>query len=801
VPVSYSSFLSPKILPIFLPFFYILLGWAFILFAYFSLPNPLFDVPYAAVLTDKNGQLLSARIASDGQWRFPRSSDISNKYPVALIEFEDKRFFLHRGIDPIALFSAFKYNLSHPENKRGGSTLSMQVIRLAMRNPRRTYFQKLKEMVLATVLEMTYTKKEILSWYAAHAPFGGNVVGIEAAAWRYFGKSATQITWSEASLLAVLPNSPGLIHPGRNRDKLKNKRNNLLNHLYRKKIIDKEIWQLSKDEPLPEKVFSLPHLANHLLDRTFPNKEGGVENTTLDIDIQERMLERLNQYQLQLSASGIQNAAVLVLDVSSGKVVAYLGNSTNELGNYGRQVDLITSNRSSGSILKPFLYALSLQDGLMLPTSWLSDVPVSYKGYRPVNFDQSYHGLVAADQALIQSLNIPFVQLLKNYDVRRFHNQLIKMGIRSLPFSADHYGLSLILGGAEVNLWDLCGIYSSMARSLLFYTPENTKEPYFNWHPAWYLNRKGKTTVNIENQLPILKPGAIYSTLQAMIALKRPDEEGFWQQFNGNQPIAWKTGTSFGFRDAWAIGISTSYCVGVWVGNASGEGKPGLTGIKVAAPLLFNLFNELPDKGKLFPIPTSDLHPISICKLTGWQAGPYCQEEVILAPKTANSSPVCPFHKKVYLTEDGLFQLNIDCLENEKVKAENRLVLPPLEAFYFRKNNPSYNPLPAWHELCAPFNDISGDDQMMGWIYPREFTQIKVPKNLDGTMSKTVFQLAHRIPEKIVYWHLDGIFIGKTRIYHQITLQPKEGRHQIMAMDEDGNKIIATFEILQEIKR
>lgn len=799
--VCCSSFLSPKLIKISLPFFYILLGWAFLLFVYFSLPNPLFNVPYAAVLTDKNGQLLSARIAYDGQWRFPKSSDFSDKYPVALIEFEDRRFFLHRGIDPIALFSAFNHNLSHPENKRGGSTLSMQVIRLAMQNPPRTYFQKLKEMVLATVLEMAYSKKEILSWYAAHAPFGGNVVGIEAAAWRYFGKSSSQITWSEASLLAVLPNSPSLIHPGRNRDKLKNKRNNLLNHLYDKKIIDKEIWQLSKDEPLPEKVFSLPHLANHLLDRTFPNKKGGIENTTLDIDIQERMLERLNQYQLQLSASGIQNAAILVLEVSSGKVVAYLGNSTNELANYGRQVDLITSNRSSGSILKPFLYALSLQDGLILPSSWLSDVPVSYKGYRPVNFDQSYNGLVAADQALIQSLNIPFVQLLKNYDVRRFHNQLIKMGIRSLPFPADHYGLSLILGGAEVNLWDLCGIYSSMARSLLFYTPENTKEPYFNWHPAWYLNHNGKANVQIGNQLPILTPGAIFSTLQAMIALKRPDEEGFWQQFNGNQPIAWKTGTSFGFRDAWAIGISTSYCVGVWVGNASGEGKPGLTGIKVAAPLLFNLFNELPEKGKLFPIPTFDLHPISICKLTGWQAGPFCQEEVILAPKTANSSPICPFHKKIYLTEDGLFQVNIDCLENEKVQTENRLVLPPLEAFYFRKNNPSYNPLPAWHVQCSPFNDFSGSDQMMGWIYPREFTQIKVPQNLDGSISKTVFQLAHRMPEKIVYWHLDGIFIGKTRIYHQMTLQPKEGRHQIMAMDEDGNKIMATFEILSEIKR
>lgn len=798
--LSRSTFFSAKKIKISSPSFFIAVGWTFLLFAYFSLPDPLFNVPYAAVLTDKNGQLLSARIASDGQWRFSTSENVDKKYLVALIEFEDKRFYFHRGIDLIALLSALKYNLSHPNNKRGGSTLSMQVIRMAWQNPPRTYFQKFKEAILATVLEITYTKKEILNLYASHAPFGGNVVGIEAAAWRYFGKMANQITWSEACLLAVLPNSPGLIHPGRNRHKLKVKRDNLLNKLYHKKIINKENWLLSKDEPLPEKIFSLPHLANHLLDKTFPNNKGGIAWTTLDIDIQERMLERLNQYQLYLSANGIHNAAVLVLEVSSGKVLAYLGNSTNELENYGRQVDLIASNRSSGSILKPLLYALSLQDGLILPTSWLSDVPLSYKGYKPVNFDQTYHGLVSADQALIQSLNIPFVQLLKNYDVRRFHNQLIKMGITSLPFSANHYGLSLILGGAEVNLWDLCGIYSSMARSLLFYTPGNTKEKYYNWHPAWYLTQDRKN-VHSENQFPVLNPGAIYSTLQAMIALKRPDEDGVWQQFPGNQPIAWKTGTSFGFRDAWAIGLSTSYCVGVWVGNASGEGKPGLTGVKVAAPLLFNLFNELPEKGKNFPIPKNDLQQISICKLTGWQAGPYCPKEVILSPKTAQTSSVCSFHKKVFLTEDGLFQVNMDCIENEKVITENRLVLPALEAFYFRKNNPFYQPLPAWHVLCSPENDFLGAGEIMSWIYPREFTQIKVPQNLDGTFSKTVFQLAHRIPEKMVYWHLDGNFIGKTRIFHQITLQPKTGRHQVMAMDEDGNKIMTIFEIFSEKKR
>jgi penicillin-binding protein 1C len=771
------------------------------LFVYFSLPKPLFKVPYAAVLTDKNGQLLSARIASDGQWRFPASSQAVEKYTVALVEYEDKRFYYHRGVDPIALISAFKYNAGHSRRKRGGSTLSMQVIRMSLDNPPRTYWQKIKELVLASVLEITYSKKEILNWYAAHAPFGGNVVGIDAAAWRYFGKHISQITWSEACLLAVLPNSPGLIHPGRNRDRLKEKRDRLLEKLYNKKILDYEKWQLAREEPLPEEVFPLPQLANHLLSRTFPQRGGGIIHSTLDIDIQERMQDRLQQYQYQLSANGIENAAILVLEVSSGKVLAYLGNSPNEALSHGRQVDLIMANRSSGSILKPFLYALSLQEGLILPTSWLSDVPLSYRGYRPANFDQTYSGLVAADQALISSLNIPFVQLLKKYNVGRFHNQLKKMGIHSLPFSADHYGMSLILGGAEVNLWDICGIYSSMARSLIFYTPGNDTENYYNWHSPWYINTKDKAMALTDRQVPVIQPGAIYSTWQAMISLKRPDEDGNWQQFSGNQPIAWKTGTSFGFRDAWAIGTSTSYCVGIWVGNASGEGKQGLTGIKVAAPLLFSLFNELPEKGKLFPVPGSHLQPVDICKSTGWLAGPFCPQESILAPKTIKTSEVCPFHKKVYLTSDQQYLIHVNCLENEPGKPENRLVLPPLEAFYFRKNNPDYQPLPDWHPLCLQNNTLFEENEIMEWIYPREFTQIKIPKNLDGSVSKTVFQLAHQSPEKTVYWHIDGVFVGKTRIYHQMIMNPNIGRHLMMAMDEDGNRIETTFEIISHSKR
>jgi len=365
---------------------------------YLVLPQPLFDRPYSTVLESRDGQLLSASIASDGQWRFPADNDVPDRFVKALLAFEDKRFFYHPGVDPFSIARALLQNVREGRIVSGGSTISMQVIRLSRGSPPRTIFEKALEMVLATRLELSYSKKEILALYAAHAPFGGNVVGLEAACWRYFGRSPDNLSWAEAATLAVLPNSPSLIHPGRNRDALRRKRDNLLHRLYLEGAIDSLAWALGTAEPVPTVPRSLPRYARHLLGRI--QKKGGRQQrttSTIDFALQRRVEEKVQQHHRRLRANQINNAAVLVLDVETGNVLAYAGNVYGN-GNHGEEVDIVAAPRSTGSVLKPILYAAALNEGQLLPKSLLPDIPVRLNGFAPENFSREYDGAVPADE-------------------------------------------------------------------------------------------------------------------------------------------------------------------------------------------------------------------------------------------------------------------------------------------------------------------------------------------------------------------------------------------------------------------
>jgi penicillin-binding protein 1C len=454
---------------------YLLGTLALLLIAFwFCLPEPLFNRPYSAILLDKNGKLLQAKIAIDGQWRFKETTEVPEKFAKAIVCFEDKRFFYHPGIDPIALARAFWLNLKHGGVKSGGSTLSMQVIRIA-RNKPRNVFQKLVEMVLTLRLELGYSKQEILTLYSNHAPFGGNVVGLQTAAWRYFGRSAAQLSWGEAASLAVLPNSPALVRPDKNRNLLLEKRNVLLDKMQQQGIIDAQTCALAKLEPIPNAALPLPNNAPNLLSslqQGIYGKEGknSIIETSIDLGLQNRVNEILERHHQSLKANGINNLAALVLDIESNNVVVYAGNVLHpedpEVESY---VDMIPARRSPGSTLKPLLYAAMLQDGFILPKTLLADIPTQIAGYTPQNFDLQYDGAVPADKALARSLNIPAVRMLQQYRYERFYFLLKQLGLKSLNKGADHYGLSLILGGGENSIWEISGVYASLARQLNHY--------------------------------------------------------------------------------------------------------------------------------------------------------------------------------------------------------------------------------------------------------------------------------------------------------------------------------------------
>ncbi len=777
-----------------------LLGAAIVLiFYYFLLPKKLFTTPTSFVIEDANGELLSATIATDGQWRFPASGQVPEKFVRCITTYEDKRFYYHWGVDPLALARAIKQNLGQRRVVSGGSTLTMQVIRLS-RNKPRSLWQKLIEAVLATRLEFACSKKQILSLYAGNAPFGGNVVGLEAAAWRYYGRRADQLSWGEMAALAVLPNSPALVHPGRNRRTLAAKRDQLLDKLYHRHYIDSLSCRLAKLEPLPDQPLPLPQLAPHLLDhfRKDYQQESAPGSTcirtTVDADLQKNVNGITERYQRQYKANGINNIAALVLDVETGNTLAYMGNIYNpadpELESH---VDVIQAPRSPGSTLKPVLYAAMLSDGLLLPHTLVADIPTQIAGYSPQNFDLGFDGAVPASRALSRSLNIPAVRMLQQYRYERFHALLQKMGITTLKKPADHYGLSLILGGGETTLWEMCGMYASMARTLLHLDQYNGKYDQDDIHAPNYAKDIQRPSQYTPSPAGVLDAGAIWYAFQAMEEVMRPGEELLWQQFSSSQRIAWKTGTSFGFRDGWAIGVTPQYIVGVWVGNADGEGRPGLIGVSTAAPVLFDIFRLLHTIG-WFPTPYSKLRKIEVCRQSGYRAGDTCPDKDSLwVPLAGLRSGLCPYHQLIHLDHTGQWRVTANCEPPSMMLHKPWFVLPPSMEFYYRTKN-NYAPLPPYKPDCLA--TLNQDKAPMELIYPRPNARIFVPIEIDGQPGETIFTATHRNSSTHIYWHLDNTYVGATTEFHQLALHPAPGKHIITLVDEDGAEVQAGFEIL-----
>ena len=563
---------------------------AVLVWFYFCLPNPLFEEAYATILLDAHGDLLSARISSDEQWRFPESDSIPYKCKHAIRLFEDEYFYQHPGINPISLYRALQQNITNKRVVSGGSTISMQVIRMACKHSSRSLFIKLYEMILALRLEIKYSKEDILRMYVSHAPFGGNVVGIDAASWRYFNRPAYMLSWSESATLAVLPNAPALVHPGKNRHVLLQKRNTLLAKLYAKGIIDSVTCVLAQEESLLSEPYSIPNAAPHLINRALQDGLGGTTiRSTLEKRIHLHACDVAMRYALRYKGNHISNIAILVIHTISGKVLAYVGNVVIPGVDNSSFVDIIDAPRSSGSVLKPFLYTAMLSEGDLLPNQLIADIPTTIAGYRPQNFEKNYVGAVSASQALAHSLNIPAVRMLQEFGIEKFHFILQNLSFSTTTKHPNHYGLSLILGGAETRLWDVTSAYASMARSLIHYTQlsgEYMKNDYCHAHYT-------ETNNDIEYSATshsVFSAGSIYECMQTLSTLERPWGETGWKAFASSKKIAWKTGTSFGHRDAWSVGVTPEYTVGVWVGNASGKGRPGLTGLQYASPIMSKLF-------------------------------------------------------------------------------------------------------------------------------------------------------------------------------------------------------------------
>lgn len=758
---------------------------------WFSVPRPLFNAPFSTVVESSDGRLLGARIAADQQWRFPAPDSIPVKYEKSLLVFEDRYFYSHPGVNPVALSRALIQNLKAGKTISGGSTITMQVCRMARGNKPRTLKNKFIEMIWALNLELRFSKREILNLYASHAPFGGNVVGIEAAAWRWYARSPSQLSWAESATLAALPNAPSLIYPGRLDQRLKQKRDFILEKLLKAGAIDSLTFRLSVAEPLPEKVNPLPVNTYHLTERAAKESGGKRIRSTVDYHLQNAVTERISRYRKELEANHIYNMAVVVSEVSTGEVRAYIGNVFDGTGSkHGNSVDIVRAPRSTGSIIKPLLYCKMLDDGWITPQMLIPDVPMRFGGFTPVNFDRTHNGAVPAAEALARSLNIPAVQMLKDYGIPPFYEFLKKAGMTTLKHPPGHYGLSLILGGAEITLWDLAGMYTSLVNILKQYEEQDGFYAAQPFRPLEWVKGRNEPDRQKPAQ-PVVRAAAIYETLQALLAVKRPDSEAGWQAFASSRNIAWKTGTSFGFRDAWAVGMTRDYVVSVWAGNAAGEGRSGLTGITAAAPLMFDIFELLP-ASRWFRMPADEMTEVDLCAKSGYLPGANCDSIKKVWLPSGSKIGLCPFHQQVHLNEEGTHRVNAGCYPVAKMTHKNWFVLPPAMEYYYKPQNPLYSVLPPLLPGCGEEMEI------MEFVYPREWNNLFVPTDLDGTPGQLIFELVHRQKKSVVFWQLDNQYLGETTGIHQMAINPAPGWHILNVTDQAGNRLTRRFNCLPE---
>ena len=760
------------------------------------LPRPLFYQPLSAILLARDNTLLGARIADDGQWRFPELKQTPDKFAQAIIAYEDKRFYRHPGIDPLAIARAIRLNIHKGRVVSGGSTLTMQLARLVSTQDEpadRTLSRKLYEALLALRLEVAYSKQDLLALYASHAPFGGNVVGLDAAAWRYFGRDADTLSWAEAATLAVLPNAPALVTPGKNRKVLQAKRDALLQRLHEQGALKELDLQAALAEPLVAEPINLPNIAPHLLDtlqKQYPTQHRF--QSTLDAGLQAYAMQVVAERGEALNAQGVGNVAAMIVDNTTFEVLAYVGNTTwRNDSERALAVDIVQRPRSTGSILKPFLYAAMLDSGQLLPTMLVPDVPTQYRDFSPENFDRQFRGAVPASEALAQSLNVPAVRLLREYGVERFYDVLQHLSMSTLTEAPGHYGLSLILGGAEATLWDV----TRMHANLLNLARQNSNGPVGNYRELNVLKNQADTS----SYKADISPGAAWITVNALLAVTRPADEANWKAFASSRHIAWKTGTSWGLRDAWAVGSTSRYTVSVWAGNANGVGVPGLTGSQVAAPILFELHNRLP-YAEWLPAPTRAMKHVTVCSDDGYLAVEGCATEEQWAPAQSHFDQQSPNHVLLHLDAGGRYRVDANCEHTDRMQHVTWFTLPPTQEYYYRRTHSDYRAIPPYRNDCHPELALRAGRAVLDFIYPSNADQIYQPIELNGQPGKIVFEAVHRDPNAVLYWHLDDQYLGQTKTLHQMPVQLEPGKHLITIVDEQGNRLARAFTVIDREK-
>jgi len=733
--------------------------------------EPYFEVDYSTIVKSEDGHLLHVFLNENEQWFLPTdTSAIPKKLEEAVLLYEDQNFHSHFGVDIGAIFRAAYQNLGAGRVISGASTIPMQVVRLRHQN-NRNFFYKVLEAIEAIKISLHFSKVEVLRMYLQHAPYGGNVIGYQTAAHKFFGKPINSLTWSEAATLAVLPNSPGLIYPSKTNNRLFQKRNALLKKLFDEGYINEITYQLSIMEAVPDRFItfksSAPHAASYLKTQ-YPDRK--IFNTTIDKSLQDKANYIVKKYEEIYASDGIRNLACLIADSKTGEIKAYIGSPDFYDNKNKGQVDGVMAYRSSGSILKPFLYALSIDEGLILPETFIRDLPTYFDGFSPNNANEDFLGVVTAKEALVKSLNIPAVRLLNSYGLFQFYSFLKEAGVKSLFRSADEYGLPLILGGAEVSVWDMVRLYRGLANEGKFSDNIILKN----------------SDSNSQEGAQLISSGSTYLTLEMLKDLKRPGSEYFWQKFNNAKDFSWKTGTSYGHKDAWAVGLNPEYTIAVWVGNFDGESNKNLSGANSAGPILFDLLEALPTKpNNWFELVEMDFREMEICSVSGFRASKNCPDtDLVNAPYGMKSMKSCDYHQTKYLSDNLDLQTCSACWNELGATPTKLLEYPPDIAYYLRRKGAFITSIPPHNPECSRYRA----EKSSKIIYPNMDAKLFLPVDFNGELQKVICKVGHTSSVNKVYWYLNEEYLGETDRQHKMAVNFKSGWNELKIVDDLGGE-------------
>ncbi len=746
----------------------------------------------STVVEWRDGRTAHVFLSEDDRWRMDVDlGEVDPAYRRALLAVEDRRFWWHPGVDPIAIVRAARANAAAGEVVSGASTVTMQLVRLLEPRPR-TLRSKIIEAFRALHLELRLSKTEILEAYLTYAPYGGNLEGVKAASHTYFDKPPAQLSPAERATLLAVPQAPNRRSPASNHpERLRHARDRIAERLAEAgALLDRPATREAtnarlealRERPVPRELEGLPrqipHVA-HWLRARHPDEPR--IRTTLDRGLQRRVERQFRRRRTRLQSRHIHNAAGVVADHEAGAIRALVGNFEYFADRHGAKIPGFDVERSTGSLLKPLVYALAIDDGRAAPSHLVRDVPTSFAGYRPRNFEGNYRGLVRLEQALAQSLNIPFIDLLDEYGTDRFLGDLRQLGADDFTRPAGDYGLSVVVGGLELTPLEVASLYASLAERGRAVDPR-------------LLARGGPAS---RPRSHILSEEAVWLTNRALRQRDRPDFPGQHGSSDDPDALHWKTGTSARNRDAWSAGFGPEYTAVVWLGNFDRSRSPNLVGADAAGPLFFDVLEAIDTPGETPPAPPGGLTDVEVCAFSGHLPNEHCPNtDTTRMPRHSVASKECPYHVEREIDAESGLAVTPGCRSQFETTTETFIELPAGTARWMEQRRGELPRPPRYHPDCeaartatAPTVEWPPPDHQLVLLPGVPLARQQVPLKASDAGHGTD-----------LHWFVDGEFLGTTPADEKVWWTPERGRHEVVVMDEAGRSASRVLTVRAELQ-